>query len=199
MPGRARSERTGCNRSRRRQGSGHRACHRLRSLASPGQLPNHCFERCTCSALSVIYPDAGAWEEYRIYRRNPRPCPGGHSGDRQEPRRHLVAGMGDALPTWFEAGSAPTQVRESARGGGSTRSALALAELFNKTLLADGVAAIHVFEFRALSTRRSADSAQQLAKRRKILCNHGIILIILLACTEQFAERANSGRKSKSH
>jgi glycerol dehydrogenase len=37
-----------------------------------------------CSALSVIYTDAGEWEEYR------------------SPVRHLVAGMGDALATWFE-------------------------------------------------------------------------------------------------
>ena len=56
-----------------------------------------------CSALSVIYTDAGAWEEYRIYRRNPDLVLVDTAVIARSPARHLVAGMGDALATWFEA------------------------------------------------------------------------------------------------
>jgi glycerol dehydrogenase len=56
-----------------------------------------------CSALSVIYTDAGAVEEYRIYRRNPDLVLVDTAVIAKSPVRMLVAGMGDALATWFEA------------------------------------------------------------------------------------------------
>src|SRR4051794_4350579 len=56
-----------------------------------------------CSALSVVYTEAGAWEEYRIYRRNPDLVVVDTTLIAQSPVRPLVAGMGDALATWFEA------------------------------------------------------------------------------------------------
>ena len=54
----------------------------------------------------------------------------------------MVAGMGDALATFFEARVCVETGAKNMRGGASTRSALALAELCYKTLLADGVAAV---------------------------------------------------------
>jgi glycerol dehydrogenase len=50
-----------------------------------------------CSALSVIYTDAGEWEEYRIYRRNLDLVLVDTAVIARSPARHLVAGMGDAL------------------------------------------------------------------------------------------------------
>jgi glycerol dehydrogenase len=54
------------------------------------------------------------------------------------PPRLLVSGMGDALATWFEARACAASGAKNLRGGNSTRSALALAELCYRTLIADG-------------------------------------------------------------
>ena len=56
-----------------------------------------------CSALSVIYTEDGSFEQYRIYRKNPDLVLVDTQVIAQSPPRLLVAGMGDALATWFEA------------------------------------------------------------------------------------------------
>src|SRR5262249_6373581 len=56
-----------------------------------------------CSALSVIYTDAGVFQEYRFYRKNPDLVLVDTQVIAQGPPRLLAAGMGDALATWFEA------------------------------------------------------------------------------------------------
>jgi glycerol dehydrogenase len=99
-----------------------------------------------CSALSVVYTDAGAFESYRIYRRNPDLVLVDTQVIAGAPARLLVAGMGDALATWFEAkASAGGRVRNM-RGGASTESALGLAELCYRTLLANGAEALSAVE-----------------------------------------------------
>jgi glycerol dehydrogenase len=121
-----------------------------------------------CSALSVIYTDEGAWEEYRIYRRNPDLVLVDTSVIAKSPARHLVAGMGDALATWFEAKVCADTGAKNMRGGASTRSALALAELCFKTLLADGVAAIE-----ALRHREPNDALERLVEANTLLSGLG--------------------------
>ncbi len=95
-----------------------------------------------CSALSVIYTDEGAVLEYRIYGRNPDLVLVDTEVIAQSPPRLLVAGMGDALATWFEAKTCVEGNVRNMRGGGSSRSALALAELCYRILLRDGVEAL---------------------------------------------------------
>ena len=56
-----------------------------------------------CSALSVIYTDEGIFQQYRFYRKNPDLVLVDTEVIAQSPPRLLVAGMGDALATWFEA------------------------------------------------------------------------------------------------
>src|SRR4051812_32503275 len=56
-----------------------------------------------CSALSVIYSEEGEFQEYRFYRKNPDLVLVVTEVIAQAPPRLLVAGMGDALATWFEA------------------------------------------------------------------------------------------------
>lgn len=94
-----------------------------------------------CSALSVIYDDQGVFEEYRFYARNPDLVLVDTYVIAQGPVRLLVAGMGDALATMFEAKTCAKGNIANMRGGTSTQSAIALAELCYKTLLEDGVAA----------------------------------------------------------
>lgn len=54
------------------------------------------------------------------------------------PVRLLVAGMGDALSTWFEAKACYDARATSMAGGQSTAAALSLARLCYDTLLAEG-------------------------------------------------------------
>ena len=95
-----------------------------------------------CSALSVIYDDKGAVVDYRVYARNPDLVLVDTSVIACAPPRLLAAGMGDALATLFEARTAVRGHVKNMRGGASTRSALALAELCYRTLIEDGIDAL---------------------------------------------------------
>lgn len=121
-----------------------------------------------CSALSVIYTETGAFEEYRIYRRNPDLVLVDTSVIAKSPVRPLVAGMGDALATWFEAKVCVEGGVKNMRGGASTRSALALAEHCYKTLLADGVAAIE-----ALHRQEPSAALERLVEANTLLSGLG--------------------------
>ena len=99
-----------------------------------------------CSALSVVYTDEGVFQEYRIYTRNPDLVLVDTQVVAQSPPRLLVAGMGDALATWFEAKTCVDGNIQNMRGGASTRSALALAELCYRILLSDGADAFHAVQ-----------------------------------------------------
>lgn len=121
-----------------------------------------------CSALSVIYTPAGAVEEYRIYRRNPDLVLVDTAVIAKSPARPLVAGIGDALATWFEAKVCADAGVKNMRGGASTRSALALAELCYKTLLADGVAAIQ-----ALRQQEPNEALERLVEANTLLSGLG--------------------------
>lgn len=95
-----------------------------------------------CSALSVIYTPAGTFEKCLFYKRNPDLVLVDTSVIVKAPVRLLVAGMGDALATRFEAEAARSAHRANVVGGASTLAAAALAELCYRTLIKDGVAAV---------------------------------------------------------
>jgi glycerol dehydrogenase len=90
------------------------------------------------SALSVIYTEAGEFEEYLIYPKNPDMVVMDTAIIAKAPVRLLVAGMGDALSTWFEAKACFDARATSMAGGQSTAAALSLARLCYDTLLAEG-------------------------------------------------------------
>src|SRR5882724_6170746 len=121
-----------------------------------------------CSALSVVYTDEGVFQEYRIYRRNPDLVLVDTEVIARSPARLLVAGMGDALATWFEAKVCADGNVRNMRGGASTRSALALAELCYRTLLEDGVAALH-----ALQTQIVTPALERLVEANTLLSGVG--------------------------
>jgi glycerol dehydrogenase len=104
-----------------------------------------------CSALSVIYTDEGEFQEYRFYGRNPDLVLVDTQVIAEAPPRLLVAGMGDALATWFEARTCVDGRIKNMRGGASTRSAAALARLCYDTLLEDGVAGRWAVESRTVT------------------------------------------------
>jgi glycerol dehydrogenase len=121
-----------------------------------------------CSALSVIYNEAGTVEEYRIYRRNPDLVLVDTAVIAKSPVRPLVAGMGDALATWFEAKVCAETGAKNMRGGASTQTALALAELCYRTLLADGRMAIE-----ALERKQPNDALERLVEANTLLSGLG--------------------------
>ncbi|SNY58845.1 glycerol dehydrogenase [Enterobacter sp. CC120223-11] len=90
------------------------------------------------SALSVIYTESGEFEEYLIYPKNPDMVVMDTAIIAKAPVRLLVAGMGDALSTWFEAKACFDSRATSMAGGQSTAAALSLARLCYDTLLAEG-------------------------------------------------------------
>jgi len=104
-----------------------------------------------CSALSVIYTEEGVFQEYRFYKRNPDLVLVDTAVIAQGPPRLLAAGMGDALATWFEAKTCAAGHVRNMRGGGSTRSALRLAELCYRTLLEDGTDALLAMRHKAVT------------------------------------------------
>jgi glycerol dehydrogenase len=121
-----------------------------------------------CSALSVIYTDDGVFQEYRFYRKNPDLVLVDTQVIAQAPSRLLVAGMGDALATWFEARTCVAGSVRNMRGGGSTASALALAELCYRTLLADGLGALQ-----AVATGAVTPALERLVEANTLLSGLG--------------------------
>jgi glycerol dehydrogenase len=121
-----------------------------------------------CSALSVIYTEEGIFQEYRFYRKNPDLVLVDTQVIAQAPPRLLTAGMGDALATWFEARTCFAGAVRNMRGGGSTASALALAELCYRTLLADGPLALQ-----AVSTHAVTPALERLVEANTLLSGVG--------------------------
>jgi glycerol dehydrogenase len=95
-----------------------------------------------CSAVSVVYTESGVVEEVRMLPRNPDLVLVDTQVIAKAPPRLFVSGMGDALATWFEARACAASRSGNLRGGSSTRSALALAELCYRTILEDGAEAL---------------------------------------------------------
>ncbi|MFT9848204.1 glycerol dehydrogenase [Aneurinibacillus sp. REN35] len=91
-----------------------------------------------CSALSVIYNDAGVFEKYLLLPKNPDIVLIDTEVIAHSPVRQLVAGMGDALSTYFEAAACARARAQNIAGGTMTQAALAIARLCYDTLLSDG-------------------------------------------------------------
>jgi glycerol dehydrogenase len=96
-----------------------------------------------CSALSVIYTPAGVYSRLMYHSRNPDTVLVDTKIIAEAPVRFLVAGMGDALSTWFEAESCKQKyaVNMTFTGDIGTMTAYAMARLCYDSLLEYGVSA----------------------------------------------------------
>lgn len=94
-----------------------------------------------CSALSVIYTDEGAFDEYLFLPANPNLVLMDTDIIAKSPVRLTVAGMGDALATFFEVRACKQSDAGTCAGGKLTEAATALAELCFQTLLNEGLKA----------------------------------------------------------
>jgi len=95
-----------------------------------------------CSALSILYTPAGVSTGLEFYRHSPALVVVDTGIVAAAPERFLVAGMGDAMATWYEAAvclrneNAVTMV-----GARPTIASVAIGEVCAKTLFAEGAAA----------------------------------------------------------
>lgn len=93
------------------------------------------------SAVAVVYTEEGEVLEYRLFGRNPNAVIVDTEIIVGAPVRFLVAGMGDALSTYFEANASSRTRAETLGGGAPTQAALAIARLCYDTLLEHGLSA----------------------------------------------------------
>jgi glycerol dehydrogenase len=115
------------------------------------------------SSLSVLYTEAGAFDDVLFFERSPDVVLVDTWIIAQAPMRLLVAGMGDALSTYFEArtcvescrdnflGNAGGGMKEGAGGSKATLTSMAIAELCYRVLLEDGVQAKRAGERRCVT------------------------------------------------
>ncbi|MBE9927488.1 MULTISPECIES: glycerol dehydrogenase [Cellulosimicrobium] len=82
-----------------------------------------------CSALSVIYTEDGAFEEYRFFPHNPDLVLVDTGLVANAPVKFLVAGVGDALATWIEARAVAEANASTMAGGLPLVTGTALAQL----------------------------------------------------------------------
>ncbi|KTD85459.1 glycerol dehydrogenase [Paenibacillus etheri] len=95
-----------------------------------------------CSALSVLYTDEGDFDCYLPLKRNPDMVIADINIITKAPARLLVAGMGDALSTFYEARACRQSGAVTHAGGTSTIAAFSLARACLDTLLAEGESAL---------------------------------------------------------
>ncbi|GAB3402276.1 glycerol dehydrogenase [Schumannella luteola] len=81
------------------------------------------------SALSVVYTEAGEFEEYRFFPRNPDLVLVDTQVVANAPAAFLAAGVGDALATWLEARATAASGSNTMAGGIPTQAGTALARL----------------------------------------------------------------------
>lgn len=94
-----------------------------------------------CSGCAVLYTNNGVFDSVLYQKANPAAVLVDTEIIAKAPTRFLVAGMGDALSTWFEARSCERTHSENECGGYGTAAGLAVARLCYETLLGHGAAA----------------------------------------------------------
>ncbi|KFC00976.1 glycerol dehydrogenase [Trabulsiella guamensis ATCC 49490] len=105
-----------------------------------------------CSALSVIYTDAGEFDRYLMLPHNPNLVIVDTKIVAGAPSRLLASGIGDALSTWFEARACARSGATTMAGGKCTQAALALAELCYNTLIEEAEKAMLAAEKHVVTT-----------------------------------------------
>ena len=94
-----------------------------------------------CSSLSVIYSDEGVFDKYLFLPTSPNIVLVDTEVVSKAPARLLIAGIGDAMATYFEARACYQSEADNCLGGKCTKAAMSLARLCYETLLEDGKAA----------------------------------------------------------
>lgn len=122
-----------------------------------------------CSAVAVMYSVEGVGIGPEFYPHSPAMVVVDTAIISASPLRHLVAGMGDALATYYEACTCFNNPRaRNMVGGRPTITALAIAELSAKTLFTEGTAAIA-----AMEQKRIDESLEKVIEANTLLSGMG--------------------------
>ncbi|MDU4868302.1 glycerol dehydrogenase [Lancefieldella parvula] len=109
-------------------------------------LPTVAATDAPCTGLSVIYNDDGSFDKYLFYPQNPDAVMVDTQIIANAPVSFLVAGMGDALGTYFEGRASIRTESPSLEGTGITRVGMAIAKECYLTLRDYGSQAIKACE-----------------------------------------------------
>lgn len=104
-------------------------------------VPTSASTDAPCSALSAIYTDEGVFSRYLVLPKNPDLVLVDTEIISKAPARLLMAGVGDALSTYFEARACLKSNALNKAGGRMTNAAFAIARLCYDILLEDGLKA----------------------------------------------------------
>jgi glycerol dehydrogenase len=104
-------------------------------------IPTAASTDAPCSRLSVIYKENGEFEKYLPLKANPNIVVIDTDIIAKAPVRFLMAGIGDAFATYYEAEACAKSNSLTMPGGHATLAALALARLCLETIKADGLKA----------------------------------------------------------
>ena len=104
-----------------------------------------------CSGVAVIYNDEGVVIKALMMKRNPDLVLVDTDVIAKSPRRLLVAGMGDALATWFEARACKNSGAKTMARGQCSNTALMMSRLCYDILIRDGAKALEALEAKASS------------------------------------------------
>ena len=101
-------------------------------------IPTAVSSDAPCSALSVIYHDDGSLDRRLALPKSPDIVLVDSELIAHAPVRLLVAGMGDAFSTYFEAHACAASASDNIHGGKASLTAQSIARLCYDVLLADG-------------------------------------------------------------
>jgi glycerol dehydrogenase len=104
-------------------------------------IPTVASSDAPCSALCVQYTENHQLDRFLMLERNPDVVLVDSQVIAEAPTRYFVAGMGDALATWFEALTCSKSGARNLHGGVATAAALSLARRCYDTLMEYGVSA----------------------------------------------------------
>ena len=107
-----------------------------------------------CSAISALYHEDGSFDHYLMLEKNPDLVVVDTNVVAAAPLRMTVAGMGDALATYFEARSCAAAYSANEHGGAPGHLALVAARACYDTLMECGVAAKRDLKKRAVHRRQ---------------------------------------------
>lgn len=105
-------------------------------------VPTAASSDAPCSRLSVLYRPDGVFDKYLPLPSNPNVVLMDTDIIAKAPVRFLVAGLGDAFATYYEAAACVRSNAITMTGGHATNAAFTLAKLCHDTLLEDGVKAV---------------------------------------------------------
>ncbi len=132
-------------------------------------MPTLASNDAPCAAISVIYTPEGATETFEVMADNPALVMVDTEIVAKAPPRYLVAGMADAMATWYEARAChtnPTGV--TPYGARPTLAGMALAETCARVLYEQGIPALQ-----AVHDQQVTEAVEQVVEANTLLSGAG--------------------------